>query len=289
MDAWRSEGEIAGVYWLPALDDEGPLDSLTPAEWKDGLRRRVKALYAVMRRLYDDGAFLVAGTRLGGLHGYDAAGATAPLGGAVTGFAKSYKRERPQALVKAVDVSLDADAHAVADLLVSETNHDPGCVEVGYADGRRWGVGLAARPFPPQDATEEGTPSLDPGSVVVVTGAAGSIVAAVTADLARAAGGGTFHLLDLTPEPDPTDPDLRQYVADRDGLKVLLAARLKERGERPTPVAIEKELTAFERLAAAMTAIDAVRDAGGTVHYHSVDLTDPEAVAQRDGPGPGLR
>ena len=280
VDAWRSEGEIAGVYWLPALDDEGPLDSLTPAEWKDGLRRRVKALYAVMRRLYDDGAFLVAGTRLGGLHGYDAAGATAPLGGAVTGFAKSYKRERPQALVKAVDVSLDADAHAVADLLVSETNHDPGCVEVGYAGGRRWGVGLAARPFPPQDATEEGTPSLDPGSVVVVTGAAGSIVAAVTADLARAAGGGTFHLLDLTPEPDPTDPDLRQYVADRDGLKVLLAARLKERGERPTPVAIEKELTAFERLAAAMTAIDAVRDAGGTVHYHSVDLTDPEAVAQ---------
>ncbi len=280
VDAWHSEGEIAGVYWLPALDDEGPLDSLTPAEWQEGLRRRVKALYAVMRRLYDDGAFLVAGTRLGGFHGYDAAGATAPMGGAVTGFAKSYKRERPEALVKAVDSSLDAAPEEVADLLVAETNHDPGCVEVGYADGRRWGVGLAARPFPPPGATEEGTTSLGPDSVVVVTGAAGSIVAAVTADLARAAGGGTFHLLDLAPEPDPNDPDLRQYVEDRDGLKVVLATRMKEQGKRPTPVAIEKELTAFERLASAMTAIDAVQNAGGKACYHSVDLTDPEAVAR---------
>ena len=66
VDAWRSEGDIAGVYWLPGLDDEGPLDGADPAEWKEGLRRRVKALYAVMRRLYDDEAFLVAGTRLGG-------------------------------------------------------------------------------------------------------------------------------------------------------------------------------------------------------------------------------
>ncbi len=56
---------------------------------------------------------------------------------------------------------------------------------------------------------------------------------------------------------------------------------MKERGERPTPVAIEKELAGFERLAAALAAIDAVEHAGGTVaHYHSVDLTDAEAVAQ---------
>ncbi len=65
-----------------------------------------------MRRLYDDGPFLVAGTRLGGFHGYDEAGATAPMGGAVTGFAKSYKRERPDTLVKAVDLSGSAEPAA---------------------------------------------------------------------------------------------------------------------------------------------------------------------------------
>ncbi len=79
-----------------------------------------------------------------------------------------------------------------------------------------------------------------------------------------------------TPEPDAEDPDLRRYVEDRSGLKGELAARMKERGERPTPVAIEKELARFERLAAALAAIEAVREAGGTVHYHAVDLTDAD-------------
>ena len=276
---WRSDGAIHGVYWLAALDDEGPLDSLDLAQWRDGLRRRVKALHATMRLLYDDGPFLVAGTRLGGFHGYDEDGATAPMGGAVTGFAKSYKRERPDALVKAVDLSASAEPGRVAELLVAETLRDPGCVEIGYADDRRWGVGLAERPFPSRrDATDAGA-SLGADSVVVVTGAAGSIVSAITADLAGASGG-TFHLLDLTPEPDPADPDLRQYLEDREAFKSVIADRLKEQGQRPTPVAIDRELARYERLAAALAAIDAVRDAGGAAHYHSVDLTDGGAVAR---------
>ena len=56
-------------------------------------------------------------------------------------------------------------------------------------------------------------------------------------------------------------------------------ARMKERGERPTPVAIDKELAGLERKEAALTAIESVREAGGTAVYHSVDLTDAAAVA----------
>jgi len=146
-------------------------------------------------------------------------------------------------------------------------------VEVGYADGMRWGVGLAEQPF--GDGT--GGLALGPETVFLVTGAAGSIVSAITADLA-AASRGTFHLLDLTPAPDPAEPDLRRYIEDRDGFKLDLAARMRERGERPTPVLIERELARFERLHAALAAVQAVEDAGGTAHYHSVDLTDGEAV-----------
>ncbi len=111
----------------------------------------------------------------------------------------------------------------------------------------------------------------------MVTGAAGSIVSAITADLAVASAG-TFHLLDLTPTPDPQDPDLDAFRNDRNGLKVTVAERMKAAGEHPTPVAIERELSRFERLDAALTAVQAVEAAGGTVHYHSVDLTDAEAV-----------
>ena len=40
----------------------------------------------------EGGSFLVSATRLGGRHGYDEAGAVAPLGGAVSGFTKAVKR-----------------------------------------------------------------------------------------------------------------------------------------------------------------------------------------------------
>ncbi len=275
LDGWLADAPVSGVYWLAALDDEGPIEAMDLAAWHEALARRVKNLYVTMRHLYGSEPFLVAATRLGGYHGYDATGATAPLGGAVSGFAKAYRRELPDALVKIVDVPGGRDPAAVADRLVEETLRDPGCVEVGYPDdGLRWTVGLADEPFGP--ATQK---PLDAESIFVVTGAAGSIVSAITADLARASGG-TFHLLDLTPAPDPDDPDLQRFTTDKDGLKTDLAARMKQAGQRPTPVLIEKELARIERLASAQAAVQAVTAAGGTARYHQVDLTDAAAVTR---------
>jgi hypothetical protein len=90
----------------------------------------------------------------------------------------------------------------------------------------------------------------------------------------------TTEAKDATPAPDASDPDLLRYLDDRNELKAELAARMKDRGERPTPVAIERELAQLERLAAAQAAVDAVKAAGGTPFYHSVDLTDPVAVGR---------
>ena len=86
------------------------------ATWHEAVRVRIKSLYTAMRALYEHiakpGTFLVSATRLGGQHGYDEAGAVAPLGGAVTGFTKTYKRERMEAHVKAVDFELECKATA---------------------------------------------------------------------------------------------------------------------------------------------------------------------------------
>jgi acyl transferase domain-containing protein len=280
IDGWLAAGPVHGVYWLPALDHEGAVEEMDLARWREGNRVRVKLLYATMRRLYDQiaapGTFLLVATRLGGRHGYDEAGAHAPLGGAVTGFAKAYARERPDALVKAVDVGAGDAAPEVADLLVAEALHDRGAVEVGHADGLRWTVALEERPA--ADEPGEGM-TLGRETVFVVTGAAGSIVSAITQDLA-AASGGIFHLLDLVPEPDRGDPDIRRFTTDRDGLKADLIERMRAAGERPTPVMVERELARIERLAAARAAIDAVNAAGGQAYYHCVDLTDAHAVAE---------
>jgi hypothetical protein len=82
----------------------------------------------------------------------------------------------------------------------------------------------------------------------------------------------------LVPEPDPRNPDLVRFVNDKDGLKRDLFARIQARGERATPVLVEKELAAIERAQAAQSAIDAVRAAGGTAIYISVNLADAAAV-----------
>ncbi|MDR3658599.1 MAG: SDR family NAD(P)-dependent oxidoreductase, partial [Mycobacterium sp.] len=278
IDTVLADASFDGVYWLAALDDEGSLQDMDLPGWRKALRHRVRDLYLAMRRLWEQSPFLVVATRLGGYHGYDEAGATCPLGGAVTGFAKAYRRERPDALVKAVDFPVSRKTSALADALIDETLRDPGCVEVGYAGGRRWGVGLADRPFPAGDeAGDFAGQIVGAEPVFVVTGAAGSIVSAITADLA-AAFGGTFHLLDLTLAPDPADPDLARYASDRDGLMGEIADRLRARGERPKPVLIERELARLERLHSALAAMRAIEAAGASAHYHSVDLTDAAAV-----------
>jgi acyl transferase domain-containing protein len=277
---FAAAGPVHGVYWLPALDPEPAIAELDLAGWRAALRVRVKLLAHAMRALYAQiagpGTFLVSATRLGGCHGYDDAGATAPMGGAVSGFTKAFAREREGALVKVVDFAAGHDPASVAALLIEETRRDPGALEIGYQGGERWSVGLVERP------AADGRPGMTLGkdSVFVVTGAAGSIVAAIVADLA-AASGGAFHLLDLAPAPSADDPDLVRYErGDREALKRDLFERQKARGERATPAMIEKQMAALERAATALSAIRAAEAAGGVARYHQVDLRDAAAVAR---------
>ena len=277
---WLAAGPIEGLYALAALDNERPIAELDLDRWHEGLRVRVKLLAAAARAIYDRlaeaGTFVVSATRNGGAHGYDGSGARSAMAGAVSGFTKALTRERSAATVKVIDFALDATPDDVAGAIVDETIRDAGVVEIGRRGAVRLAIGLEERAAAPADPRH----SLGPDSVVVATGAAGSIVSAIVADLARSAGGGTFHLLDLIPAPDPADPDLAQFANDRDGLKRELADRITKRGERATPVVIERELAAIERRCAAQAAIDAVTAAGGTAHWYAADLRDSKAMGE---------
>ncbi len=154
--SWGDGAAIHGCYWLPALSAEDAAAGRDLDAFRRAIGPRVRLLHRTVRELLDlngaasagDGAdapFLVAATALGGLHGYGADGATAPLGGAVRGYTKAYAREHPEVLVKTVDVAGDAPPAAVASWLIDETLADPGAVEVGLHDGHRWTVGLRDR------------------------------------------------------------------------------------------------------------------------------------------------
>ncbi len=279
VEEWKRDGEVQGMYWLPALDASGDASSAVPEDWQAGLKRQVKLLFQVAKVLYDSldraDSFLVAGTRLGGRHGYDEAGAWAPLGGGVSGFTKALKRERPASLIKVVDFEPSRATAAPADRLIEETLRDPGSVEVGYFGAERWGVGLR------EEALEEAAEPVEMGteSVFVVTGAAGSIVSAIVADLAKSSHG-IFHLLDLAPHPDPEEKDLQRFRSDPESLRMELFERMKAEGKRATPAKVERQLSVLERSRSALEAIESVEAVGGQAYYHSVDLLDAEAVTR---------
>jgi NAD(P)-dependent dehydrogenase (short-subunit alcohol dehydrogenase family) len=276
LRGWRANGPIHGVFWLPALEPEVGLDAASTEDFRERTRVVAKNLATAMRVLYESvaaqGTFLVAATRLGGLLGLGDDGTDAPLGGAVQGFVKAYKRERPAALVKVVDFAGDATDAEIADALVAEALGDPGVVEVGRRAGVRWSIGLEARPVSPSPSIR-----LDEETVFVVTGAAGGITSAIVADLA-AASGGTFHLLDLVAPPAADDPHVALFRAGRERLKEALIAEAKARGEKPTPVAIDRQLMTVERQEAALRALESVERAGGKVCWHAVDLLDAASV-----------
>jgi NAD(P)-dependent dehydrogenase (short-subunit alcohol dehydrogenase family) len=66
-------------------------------------------------------------------------------------------------------------------------------------------------------------------------------------------------------------------------LKRTIFDRTKAAGDRATPAEVEREMARIERAHAALSAIDAIKSAGGQVRYHSVDLRDGEAVSSAVG------
>jgi NAD(P)-dependent dehydrogenase (short-subunit alcohol dehydrogenase family) len=163
----------------------------------------------------------------------------------------------------------------IAHVLLDEVERDPGALEVGYAEGHRYGITVVEEQGPTTQELE--TIKLGPESVFVVTGAGGAITSAITADLARASKG-TFYLLDLAPAPNAQNPDLKRIAKDREGLKHEIMSRLKGTGERVTPAMVEKELWKVERDAATLEAIQNIERAGGKAIYHSCNVTDVAAI-----------
>ena len=218
-------------------------EALDLAGWREGLRRRVKTLYATMRRLYDDAPFLVTGTRLGGYHGYDDAGATAPDG-------RCGDRVRQGVQARAARRAGQGRRPAVEP---RGRGRWPSCSSTrrcatpaaSRSATRTAGAGASvspSAPFPPHGDRRTSALTLGRGQRRASSpGRPAASSPAITADLARASGG------DLPPaRPHPgAGPGRSRPAPLRRGpgrVQVDLAARMKERGERPTPVAIEKEL-----------------------------------------------
>jgi NAD(P)-dependent dehydrogenase (short-subunit alcohol dehydrogenase family)/acyl carrier protein len=277
---WAAAGPVAGMYFLASLDACPSLADIDLVEFRKQYRERVLLLHGAVRGLYEAlgaaGTFLITATRMGGHHGYGPGGTKNPIGGAVVGFTKSTKRERPDSLVKAVDFPEDMPAEVVARALLDETERDPGAVEIGYQGSLRVTVGVQLFKENPADA--KAPVKLDENAVFAVTGGAGAITVAIVRDLA-AASRGTFYLLDARQMPPESErPLIEKVIQDREGAKRDVFERLKAEKGRATPAQIEERLFDLERQAGILEALRTVEEAGGRAFYRQVDVLDGNAV-----------
>ncbi|MBI4928012.1 MAG: SDR family NAD(P)-dependent oxidoreductase, partial [Anaerolineae bacterium] len=269
---FASQGAVTGVYYLCGLDAAPALDELTQQEWETQINKHGLSLFQLVKAMNGE-PFLVSATRMGGLFGTDDTVNPNPFGGAINGFTKALSRERPDTLVKVVDFDASAGAADIAAHLMTETLADPSLAEVGVRNGYRFSLGLME-----QEVAETGE-ALPTNPVVVVSGGSGGITAPVVLDMARNLGG-TYYLLGRTPLPDENDHDLVALRADRNAFKADMGRRLKEKGEKATPAAVDQKIAALERAAATMETIAAGRKAGAEVNYVICDVTRMEDCAQ---------
>jgi acyl transferase domain-containing protein/NAD(P)-dependent dehydrogenase (short-subunit alcohol dehydrogenase family)/acyl carrier protein len=279
LRTWAAAGPTAGMLFLASLDPCPSLGEIDLVEFRRQYHDRVLLLHGAVRGLYatlaNAGSFLIAATRMGGHHGYAPGGAKSPVGGAVVGFLKATKRERPDALMKAVDFPEDMPSEVVARALLDEVERDPGAIEIGYQGNLR--VSVAVQTFAATPEAKQPV-ALDANTVFAVTGGAGAITVAIVRDLA-AASRGTFYLLDARQmPPDSERPLIEKAIVDREGAKREIFERLKAEKGRATPAQIEEKLFDLERQAGILEALHSVEQAGGRAFYRQVDVLDGNAV-----------
>jgi NAD(P)-dependent dehydrogenase (short-subunit alcohol dehydrogenase family) len=267
-----------------AIDNAPHLDAcLVLLDGADGYSRSVRALAdavllagAVTKPLLASAkegsraAFLTL-SRLDGQLGHlgAASDAVAVTGGA-TGLVKTLVRESPQLFCRAIDIAPDIDAGSAAAAVLAELT-DPAVdlAEVGIADGGR----RRAPRWRPAAKTDESA-GLDETDTVLVTGGARGVTAACVTELARRVHCG-FLLLGRT-ELDE-EPEWAHGKTDGE-LTAVLHRRLRDKGENPSPMAVERQTARLLAQREIRATLAAVRDAGGRAEYLAVDITDADAT-----------
>jgi malonyl CoA-acyl carrier protein transacylase len=267
--AWSESGLVQGVYYLPGLDADPEWQKSDLLTWKSAIHQRVEVLFDLMKVLPEK-AFLLTGTRMGGLLGL--LNPINPLGGAISGFTKALARERSDVLIKTVDFEAEASATLVASWLLEETLHDASVAEIGWESDLRYSAALVDEP-----AKEVDHKPLEQGTVFLVSGGTAGVVAPVVMDLVRSTKG-KFYLLGRTNLPEKSDAQLAMLKTDREGLKKEFSQLISTAGQKATPVAVEQKVAALERAKSTLDLMDAVKAAGGEAEYLECDILDEGSV-----------
>jgi acyl transferase domain-containing protein/NAD(P)H-dependent flavin oxidoreductase YrpB (nitropropane dioxygenase family)/NAD(P)-dependent dehydrogenase (short-subunit alcohol dehydrogenase family) len=280
----RQRGEaVVGLVHLLPLAGAGPGESS-----QERLNREVKSLFLLARGLSDDlgraasgPAFLLSATAMGGAFGEVVAGAALPASlfpgqGGVVGLVKTLAHEWPEVLVRAVDFEPAVPAATAADCLLAELADPHGPVEIGYRDGQRRTLECRLASL---DTTGAALLELGPDDVLLLSGGARGITAAVALELARLYRP-TLVLVgrsSLPEEPERADTAGLSTSAD---LKAALLARSRREGRQATPALLDQAYQCLVHEREVRSNLERLRATGARVHYHATDVRDEMAFTK---------
>jgi acyl transferase domain-containing protein/NAD(P)-dependent dehydrogenase (short-subunit alcohol dehydrogenase family) len=192
-----------------------------------------------------------------------------PIDGGLAGLAKTAQHEWPEVSCKAVDLANDLPPAEAAQAVLEELLR-VGPVEVGVsADGLR----TLERYIQPLPATTGSSP-LQPGDVVVISGGARGVTAAVAEALARGIRP-ILVLLGRSPSPSPepewltrltTEIDIKRELGQRQNGSALRAV-----GEQYQQILAQREIR---------QTLKRIESSGARALYRTVDVRDAKAVAE---------
>ena len=245
----------------------------------DGVTGAIHLDHAAVR-----GAFLLAkaigpcelfatASALGGTFGLDSVRAD-PLQGGLAGLVKTLRHEWPETRLVALDLAdgvtgADIDA-ALFTLSETEIGLNPAPVALRTISASRESAGR--------------TP-LSAGDLVVVSGGARGVTAAVITEVARRYQP-AFLLLGRSELND--EPAWAAGVKNT-GLKAAYLADAKGRGEKPTPRDLDAACRAVTSAREVRQTLAAVQSAGSSVTYRALDVRDAAQVADAIGAEVALR
>jgi len=274
----REQGPIAGIIHLsPLLTGGAAYETMSLEEWQAALRHDVKSLYLLARQASAD---IRAAADAGGGWLF-AAGATevateggrrtivSPEHGGVTGFIKTIGSEWYYVNSKILDFDLTQTPEMMARCILREMAWKNGELEILYRGETR--IVLRAD-LAPLDVTRQAAIEIAPDWVILITGGATGITAAVSLEMARNYQP-TLVLAGIETWPGDTEDPATAGIDDPAAVKKALIEQFKQKGD----FSLGEVEAAFNRLMRDREMrrnVDALRAAGSTVEYFQVDVRD---------------
>jgi len=249
-----------------------PLDSNSTALESLELKSLFMLATAFGPDLREKKGCLFAITGAGGQFGFDGeAGDFRPGAAAIPTFLKCLSYEWPEVSMKCVDLD-PRDGADVLTYILAEFARADSKVEVGYTSGRRFVVKTYESELNQQRA---GRPPLDQSSIVLVTGGARGITAAICKELG-ARFRPTFVIAGRSPVPERERPETLGLEGASE-LKRAIVERRRSHGRLVTPSAVEAEYQAVLRGREVRSNLDQLTSLGARCEYHSLDVRDSAA------------